>query len=72
MLVDLLSNHKLRRWIRTCYRLYKVEMTVSEVLGLLRRFLRHGHEDMKRLSLDTLEERGKDNSAEVCKSACAG
>ena len=46
MLMDLLSNHKLRRWIRTCYRLYKVEMTASEVLGLLRWLLRH--EDVKR------------------------
>jgi len=70
MLMDLLSNHKLRRWIRTCYRLYKVEMTASEVLGLLRRFLRH--EDVKGWSLDTPEEWGKDSSAEVCKSGCAG
>jgi len=70
MLVDLLSNHKLRRWIRTCYRLYKVKMTASEVLGLLRRFLRH--EGVKRWSLDTLEEGGKESSAEVCKLGCAG
>jgi hypothetical protein len=52
MLIDLLSNHELRRWIRTCYRFYKVEMTSSEVLGLLRWFLYH--EDVKRWSLDTL------------------
>ena len=67
MLMDLLSNHKLRHWIRTCYRLCEVEMTTSEVLGLLRWFL--WHEDV---SLDTLEEWGKDSSAEVCKSGCAG
>ena len=41
MLMDLLSNHKLRHWIRTCYRSCKVEMSASEVLGLLRWFLRH-------------------------------
>ena len=70
MPVDLLSNRKLCRRIRTCYRVFKVEMTASEVPGFLRRFLRH--EDVKRWSLDTLEERGKDSSAEVCKLGCAG
>ena len=70
MPVDLLSNSKLCRRIRTCYRVFKVEMTASELLGLLGQFLRH--EDVKRWSLDTLEERGKDSSAEVCKLGCAG
>lgn len=66
MLKDLLSNHKLRRWIRTCYRVHKVEMTSSEVLGLLRWVLNHG--DVKRWSLDSLDEWGENSSAEVFKS----
>ena len=69
MLMDFLSNLKLCHQIRTCYRLYKVEMTASEVLGLLRWIF--WHEDVKQWSLDTLEERGKYSSAEVCKLGCA-